>query len=184
MKGTDHRFSLEPQGLRKLVRDLKRTRMALGDGIKKGYTDEVEPIRKMGKSLVAAADLPAGHVLREEDVAAKSPGGGLPPYELDKVVGCRLNHPVSRDMQFTFELLDKPAEDEAPPAPTERTATATWSCSPRPRSPCPRTGEPRRPRRPRGGGHGGERQARGHVLRRAVEAGAEVFGLDLRRLGG
>ena len=26
LKGTDHRFSLEPQGLRKMVRDLRRTR--------------------------------------------------------------------------------------------------------------------------------------------------------------
>ena len=34
MKGTDHRFSLEPVGLRKLVRDLQRTRLALGDGDK------------------------------------------------------------------------------------------------------------------------------------------------------
>ena len=34
MKGTDHRFSLEPVGLRKLVRDLQRTRLALGKGDK------------------------------------------------------------------------------------------------------------------------------------------------------
>ena len=34
MKGTDHAFSLEPQGLEKMVRDLKRTRIALGDGTK------------------------------------------------------------------------------------------------------------------------------------------------------
>src|SRR5205823_3797189 len=34
MKGTDHVFSLEPVGLRKLVRDLRRTRVALGDGMK------------------------------------------------------------------------------------------------------------------------------------------------------
>ncbi len=37
LKGTDHRFALEPQGLRKLVRDLKRTRVALGDGNKSMY---------------------------------------------------------------------------------------------------------------------------------------------------
>ena len=30
MKGTDHAFSLEPQGLRKMVRDLRRARLALG----------------------------------------------------------------------------------------------------------------------------------------------------------
>ena len=57
LKGTDHRFSLEPQGLRKLVRDLKRTRKALGDGTKTMYQSEVEPVRKMAKALVAARDL-------------------------------------------------------------------------------------------------------------------------------
>ena len=60
LKGTDHRFSLEPQGLRKLVRDLKRTRVALGDGTKSMYPSETEPIIKMAKKLVAARDLPAG----------------------------------------------------------------------------------------------------------------------------
>ena len=34
MKGTDHAFSLEPVGMRKMVRDLERTRIALGDGVK------------------------------------------------------------------------------------------------------------------------------------------------------
>ena len=34
LKGTDHVFSLEPPGLRKLVRDLRRTSVALGDGTK------------------------------------------------------------------------------------------------------------------------------------------------------
>ena len=31
-KGTDQAFSLEPAGLRRVVRDLERTRIALGDG--------------------------------------------------------------------------------------------------------------------------------------------------------
>ncbi len=32
MKGTDHIFSLEPPGLRRVVRDLTRARLAIGDG--------------------------------------------------------------------------------------------------------------------------------------------------------
>jgi len=112
MKGTDHRFSLESQGLRKLVRDLRRTRLALGDGIKKPYSAETDPITKMGKTLVAAGDLPAGHRLRDEDIAAKSPGGGLPPYEFDRLVGRILNHPVTRDMPLTFELLEEEVPED------------------------------------------------------------------------
>ena len=46
-KGTDHGFSLEPVGLRKLTRDLARAREAMGDGIKRVYESELAPISKM-----------------------------------------------------------------------------------------------------------------------------------------
>jgi len=107
LKGTDHRFSLEPTGMRKMVRDLRRTRIALGDGTKTMYPTEIDPIVKMAKKLVAARDLPAGHRLEASDVAMKSPGDGLPPYELDRVVGRTLRHPVQADGALTFELLDE-----------------------------------------------------------------------------
>jgi N-acetylneuraminate synthase/sialic acid synthase len=107
MKGTDHRFSLEPVGLRKLVRDLQRTRIALGDGTKTMYQSEAAPILKMGKKIVAARDLPAGRALGREDLALKSPGDGLPPYELERLIGRTLRHPVGQEMPLTFELLDE-----------------------------------------------------------------------------
>lgn len=107
MKGTDHRFSLEPQGLRKMVRDLRRVRQALGDGMKTMYPSETEPATKMGKKLVAARDLPAGHTLHDEDIELKSPGDGVPPYELERFVGRTLRHPVGADAALTFELLEE-----------------------------------------------------------------------------
>jgi sialic acid synthase len=106
-KGTDHVFSLEPVGMRKLVRDLKRTRVALGDGAKTPHPSEADPIMKMGKKIVGKATLPAGHVLRREDLALKSPGDGLPPYELDNVVGRTLRQPLAEDSALTFEHLEE-----------------------------------------------------------------------------
>ena len=55
----------------------------------------------MGKKIVAARDLPAGHLLREEDVAIKSPGDGLPPYELDR----RHRQPASRALRAETDPL-------------------------------------------------------------------------------
>jgi len=107
MRGTDHAFSLEPQGMRKLVRDLQRTRVALGDGAKKMYQSEAAPVVKMGKKLVAARDLPAGHVLTRDDVAMRSPGDGVPPYELDKFLGRTLRIPIVQEGALTFELLEE-----------------------------------------------------------------------------
>jgi sialic acid synthase len=107
-KGTDHAFSLEPVGLRKMVRDLERTHKALGNGLKKIYDSEKAPITKMGKSLVVARDVPSGHILGPGDIVMKSPGGGIPPYELDKVLGRVTLRPLMEDDFLTFEVLSKP----------------------------------------------------------------------------
>ena len=107
MKGTDHAFSLEPVGLRKLVRDLDRTYKALGDGAKKIYESEKAPIIKMGKSLVVAHDLPAGHVLGADDIIMKSPGGGIPPYELDRVLGRKTLKALYQDDFLSYDVLSE-----------------------------------------------------------------------------
>ena len=107
-KGTDHAFSLEPVGLRKMVRDLERTHKALGNGVKKIYESEKAPILKMGKSLVVARDLPGGHVIGSDDIVMKSPGGGIAPYEINKVLGRVTLRPLMEDDFLTFEVLSKP----------------------------------------------------------------------------
>jgi len=117
-KGTDHAFSLMPEGLRKLVRDLRRVPVALGDGVKRPLPVEAKPLEKMGKKLVASRDLELGHVLSEQDIAIKSPAdGGLPPYELERLVGRRLRRPVSLDDFLTF--------DDVEPVPEHAGAHAT-----------------------------------------------------------
>jgi N-acetylneuraminate synthase/sialic acid synthase len=105
LKGTDHAFSLMPDGMRRLVRDLHRIPAALGDGVKRPLPVEARPLEKMGKKLVAARELPTGHVIAEEDIAIKSPAdGGLPPYERDRILGMRLRRSLRPDENV--ELAD------------------------------------------------------------------------------
>lgn len=96
-KGTDHAFSLEPPGMQKLVRDLRRARVAFGDGTKIQFPSEREPLTKMGKKLVFACDVEAGHTLTEKDIAIKSPGGGLMPYRISEVIGKKTLKACLRD---------------------------------------------------------------------------------------
>ncbi|MBT9160739.1 MAG: N,N'-diacetyllegionaminic acid synthase [Dehalococcoidia bacterium] len=104
-KGTDHAFSLEPIGMRKLVRDLRRVRIALGDGDKRPLPCEPKPLFKMAKKLVAARDLPVGRMLTREDIAIKSPNDGLPPYELENVIGKVTLRALKEDENISFEDL-------------------------------------------------------------------------------
>ena len=107
LKGTDHAFSLMPEGMRKLVRDLRRVPAAIGDGVKRPLASEKGALHKMGKMLVAARDLEAGTALAEADLVAKSPAdGGLPPYELERMLGRVLARPLAEDEPVRFADLE------------------------------------------------------------------------------
>src|SRR5690606_32724466 len=103
MKGSDHAFSLEPVGLRKLVRDLRRADESMGDGVKRAYPSEVKPLYKMAKKLVATRDLPAGTVITEADVVMKTPNDGLSPLHYDELIGRQLVEPMKADESFSLE---------------------------------------------------------------------------------
>ena len=111
MKGTDHAFSLEPLGLKKMVRDLNRVRVACGSTQKRVFASEQSALQKMGKQLVAARDLPTGHRITPADIAIKSPGGGIPPYALDLLIGQTIIKPLKKDEAFRMEYF--PVKEKA-----------------------------------------------------------------------
>src|SRR5919201_3843542 len=114
MKGTDHAFSLMPDGMRRMVRDLHRIPHSRGDGVKRPLQSEQPALRKMGKKLVAARSLEAGHVLAADDVAIKSPAdGGLPPHELDRIVGMRLRRALCDEESILLVDLEPVASTVA-----------------------------------------------------------------------
>jgi N-acetylneuraminate synthase/sialic acid synthase len=104
-RGTDHAFSLSPSGMRRLVRNLNRARAALGEPVKKRLSFEEDPLYKMGKKLVAARDLSSGHTIQREDISIKSPGDGIPPYEIDNIIGKTLLNNLSEDEKISLDLL-------------------------------------------------------------------------------
>jgi N-acetylneuraminate synthase len=68
---------------------------------------EARPLRALfARSLVARVALPAGTVLRAGDLAVKKPGTGMPPADLERVVGRRLRRDVGEDDLLRWEDLD------------------------------------------------------------------------------
>lgn len=110
--GSDHHFSLDPGQLAELCAGLVRTREALGSPDKRCSDNEASAVRKMGKKLVAARWLPAGHTLTSSDIACKSPGDGLPPYRLNEILGRRLAVPLDTDDDVTLDVLTDEAANE------------------------------------------------------------------------
>jgi len=105
MKGTDQKYSLEPQGLTKMVRDLNRVREALGDGKKVIQPSELDAKKKMGKSIFAKTRIPKDAVVSPEMVTFKSPGTGIPPYLVDDVLGRAAKQDIAPDVPLDYSLL-------------------------------------------------------------------------------
>ncbi|WP_344570253.1 N-acetylneuraminate synthase family protein [Streptomyces axinellae] len=61
MWGSDQAASVEPQGLQRLVRDIRTIEESLGDGVKKVYDSELQPMRKLRRVKgVVAEEAEAG----------------------------------------------------------------------------------------------------------------------------
>lgn len=105
LPGPDHRASLEPSELRAMIRGIRDVEAALGTAEKKLTGGEAATRQVARRSLVASSDLPAGTVLERRHLAAKRPGTGISPMELDRVVGRRLQRPAAKDAMIAWDDL-------------------------------------------------------------------------------
>jgi len=97
MEGPDHKASVQPDELKAMVKAIRNTEAALGDGIKRASESELESKLVVRKSIVAAREVEAGEVLTETNLAVKRPGTGISPTEWDAVLGKRAKRKFMTD---------------------------------------------------------------------------------------
>jgi sialic acid synthase SpsE/sugar phosphate isomerase/epimerase len=101
MEGPDHAASLELKDFKALVDGIRELEQALGEGKSKELSQgELINRENLGKSLIAASKLPAGHVLKASDILVRSPGLGLSPIHLDTLIGKTLKRDVEKEDYF------------------------------------------------------------------------------------
>lgn len=87
LPGPDHKASLEPGELRRLVAAIRDVEQARGDGIKRPIAAEWKNRDVVRKSLVAARTIAKGEVFSAENLACKRPGSGISPMQWYNVLG-------------------------------------------------------------------------------------------------
>jgi N-acetylneuraminate synthase len=105
LPGPDHKASLEPQEIADFVAAVRKVESALGTGRKVPAASEANTASVARRSIVAARDLPAGHILTPDDLAIKRPGTGLPPRMISQLPGIRLKKAVAVDELITLDAL-------------------------------------------------------------------------------
>lgn len=79
LPGPDHRASLDPIELTRMVRAIRETSLALGSGDKQPSASEQRNKVVARKSLVALGAIDKGAVFTERNLGVKRPGNGLSP---------------------------------------------------------------------------------------------------------
>ena len=75
MCGPDHESSLDPAEFKRFCSALRNVEIALGTGVKKPTSRELEVARVVRRSIHMRRPLPKGHVLAAEDLTALRPSG-------------------------------------------------------------------------------------------------------------
>ncbi len=75
----DHALSADPADMAALVAAVRQAEAMLGDGDPGVRPSEAGSLPGMRRSVCAARDLPAGHLLSVGDLTWLRPGGGVPP---------------------------------------------------------------------------------------------------------
>jgi N,N'-diacetyllegionaminate synthase len=94
--------SLEPEELKAWAARLRHAERALGVGEVRPTSRDLELAGLYFRSLHTTRDLPAGHCLTPDDLDAKRPGTGLPPSELDQLVGRKLKRPLLAETMLSL----------------------------------------------------------------------------------
>lgn len=91
LAGPDHQASIEPAELAQMVVSVRSIERSFGSGEKAPRTAEL-PIRDLvRRSVVLKRGLKSDDLIAREDLVLLRPGDGIPPREVERLIGKRVN---------------------------------------------------------------------------------------------
>jgi len=105
-KGLDSEFSIEPEELQQLCKDVKTAWLAMG---RVGY--EKKPVEleniKFRRSIYVVKDIKKGEKFSEENIRRIRPGYGLMPKYFNEVVGAVAKIDLERGTALSWDYIEK-----------------------------------------------------------------------------
>ena len=89
MEGPDHKASLEPDELKKMVTCIRDIEKAMGNGEKVPSPSEIKNKDIARKSIIAKCNICKGELFTEQNITTKRPGNGVSPMKWFDVLGTR-----------------------------------------------------------------------------------------------
>tara|TARA_B100001989_G_C24531983_1_gene462145 strand:+ start:10 stop:1005 length:996 start_codon:yes stop_codon:yes gene_type:complete len=101
LTGPDHKASLEPSELKLMVKGIRNTEAAIGNGLKIPNECEIANKAIARKSIVAKQNISKNDIFTEDNICTKRPGNGLSAMNWNEVIGKK-----SKKNYKTDDLID------------------------------------------------------------------------------
>ncbi len=104
-EGPDHRFSLDSNSWKEMVKSTRLLESALGDGMKRIEENEKEAVIVQRRALRYREELKSGYKIQKNDLMAlrPCPQNGISPFKIDTLVDKTLAIDVSKDQLVQFD---------------------------------------------------------------------------------
>jgi len=106
LPGPDHKASLEPDELKKMINAVRSVEKALGDGIKRPTGKEKEIKKVVRRGIVAKVDILEGTIITEDMLDVKRPGTGIEPKYMDIIVGRKTKEDIKKDELILMDKIE------------------------------------------------------------------------------
>ena len=104
--GVDAAFSIEPEEMKQLVKEVKNASLALGE-IDYSINDQEKGSLCFKRSLYFVKDMQAGEVITEDSIRSIRPRFGLNPKYFKDVIGSKLRVSIKCGTPVVFDLFDR-----------------------------------------------------------------------------
>jgi N-acetylneuraminate synthase len=107
MYGSDAKHSLEPGEFADMVQGIRAIETMLGNPVDKTQVAQFQVMKDtFEKSIVSVMDIPRGAVIERHMLGFKKPGTGIPPRELQAVLGTKAARDIISDTLLSYGDLE------------------------------------------------------------------------------
>lgn len=106
LPGFDHKFSLEPDRLIRMVKEIRTIETMFGSGDKGVSAQEKITRDKYHVSMVSTKSLSPGTVLTAAMITWRNPGTGIPPKHADRYLGQMVTREIPPDVLLTPDMFE------------------------------------------------------------------------------
>jgi len=101
----DHRLSLDQNGFKELVQNLKIAEITKGQPKRIDFDSESEAVKYARRSIVTTQPIRKGTTILKNMLAVKRPGTGISPKFFDDVIGKKVKEDIPNDVPLEWNFL-------------------------------------------------------------------------------